>query len=64
MAINSGDKQMAPKLQNEFMQQILMVLSYFMNFSQNARASYYTSERLKHQSYFLKLDLYKPKEVM
>lgn len=55
---------MVPKLQNEFMQQILMVLSYFMNFSQNARASYYTSERLKHQSYFLKVDLYKPKEVM
>lgn len=41
-----------------------MVLSYFMNFFQNARASYYMSELLKLQSWFFKVDLYKPKEVM
>lgn len=51
---------MALRLQNEFTTNT-NGLGLFMNFLQNARASYYMSELLKHQRFF-KVDLHKPKK--
>lgn len=59
MAINSGDKQMALKLQNEFTTTNTNGLKLFYGLLTKCQSK--MSELLKHQSYFLKVDLYKLK---